>query len=239
MPPHHTASHEISTPRLILRSPVLSDAQAICELRSDPANSPHEPVEPGLTLEIQEQRINRMTASSSSGKNGFMVIVLPLKSAQRRELVDVASEPTTGPGYYIAPSIKDPHNSEDEVEKIIGFGGFNAFSYIPSLSSDNPGNQILLGDVGVMIDHRYWRQGYGVEALTAIIDYGFDTLDCGRMFMGTELHNVAWKTMMNKTLGLTAYETREKSEGGPSKGADGFAWRFGKDDWENAKSRRG
>jgi RimJ/RimL family protein N-acetyltransferase len=97
-PPTHRAYHSIATPRLLIRSAIPSDAQAIASLRGDPKNNPYTPVEPNLSAAVFEDRIRTWTAFAQEGKNAFMVIIL-----------------------------LDNPTSSDGAGTLIGFGGFNCF----------------------------------------------------------------------------------------------------------------
>ncbi|KAL1868537.1 hypothetical protein VTK73DRAFT_3629 [Phialemonium thermophilum] len=71
-PAHYT----INTPRLVVRSTVLSDAPAICALMINQANFPFDEVNPNLTTETYRERIARWAGATARLESAFMVVTL-------------------------------------------------------------------------------------------------------------------------------------------------------------------
>lgn len=82
---------------------------------------------------------------------------------------------------------------------------------IGSADAENQTEPLLIGTVGLAIanlDHRaelgywlgreYWGQGYGTEAVTAAIDFGFDALGLHRIFATHIQRNVASARVLKK-----------------------------------------
>ncbi|KAF7981918.1 hypothetical protein HWV62_31527 [Athelia sp. TMB] len=202
-PRHKT--HTIYTPRLILRSAVLEDAEALASLFSNPANSEFEPHKPDSpTAEKYEIRIAGWEAATAKGESAFMVFALRDQSADEGNEGDA---PLGG--------------------RIIGMGGFNALPF--SFSATDPSTKTLVGDTGVMIDSSETRKGYAREALAATIEYGFETLQCDRMFMETLAANVPFNALM-KAMGLEDV----KKEAVGKFGAE-CVYEFGREVWKSAK----
>lgn len=72
----HQSSHEITTPRLIIRSAKHSDAAGICHVLGNPLNFPHNPVDPDLTLDVFERRIAKWETATAKGDSAFMIVIL-------------------------------------------------------------------------------------------------------------------------------------------------------------------
>ena len=205
---HAIPFHQLTTPRLILRSAILSDAKAVCILRSDSRNNPHGGVhEPDLSAEVQAQRIEEQNDSTAEGKNAWMQVILKPELAEH---------------------VVDDLVVEDGI--LIGMTGFNSFS----LGKDVEGNEALVGDTGAMIDYRYTRKGYGLEAMEAVFEYGLNELGCGMLSLDTFALNAPWRKLM-KTMGLEDVEQDRKI--GDSEGSLGeeIEYKFDKRKWEEGK----
>jgi RimJ/RimL family protein N-acetyltransferase len=63
------------------------------------------------------------------------------------------------------------------------------------------GRSIL--DLGYIVHHPYWRQGYGFEAASALVRYAFETLDAPAVHAHMALDNTASWTLAEK-LGMRA-----------------------------------
>jgi RimJ/RimL family protein N-acetyltransferase len=210
-PSHARPFHQINTPRLIIRSGLPSDAKPFATIRQEPLNNPYGGVhEPDLDEEVQRSRLKEQKTSTANGHNAFMVIVLkPASEVLKLDQLTV----------------------DDGI--LIGMTGFNSYPTTPSLS--NPGKSVLVGDIGALVDYRYARKGYGLEALESVIEYGFDELGCGEMSMDTFAANTPWRGLMN-TMGLGdtgSLRSEEAEDRGPLK--EEVLYRFGKSKWEEAK----
>ena len=74
--PFVRSSHVILTPRLILRTATVTDAEPLCQLLTNPANFPYEEAEKDLEVEQLRARIVRHAASTARGENGWTVVLL-------------------------------------------------------------------------------------------------------------------------------------------------------------------
>ena len=102
-----------------------------------------------------------------------------------------------------------------ETGELVGFGGFNSLPYKPAL--DGSGAEVLVGDLGVLIDRSHWRKGYATEAICAKTEFGFEYFGCGFMFLDTDKDNEPMRALM-RDLGLGHLEAKKPSE-------------FNKEDW--------
>jgi RimJ/RimL family protein N-acetyltransferase len=212
-PAHHRAYHQILTSRLVVRSAVHTDARAIYELFTSLANNPHTEIEKDLSVEVMEARIANWHEAAQKGDSAFMVIILRDPSSPPPLTED--GSPPREIGAYGAQ---------------IGFGGFNAFKEGPPCPSDSQ-RQSLLGDVGGMIDHTYWRQGYALEATSATIEYGATVLGCEYFSMDTAPWNEPWRALM-RSMGLGAVESSRWIE---RTGRNDWNWEFDREVWVRAK----
>ncbi|KAG0647884.1 hypothetical protein D0Z07_6074 [Hyphodiscus hymeniophilus] len=198
--------HSITTPRLILRSGVPQDARAVATIRSEPLNNPHGGVhEPDLPIETQAQRLLEQQESTAAGKNAWMQILLK-------------------------PIFTDHIVEELLVEDgvMIGMTGFNSFP-TATLKTGTKEMDVIVGDTGAMIDYRYARKRYALEAIEAIFEYGFAELGCGMMNIDTAVENKPWRTLM-KTLGLEDVEKLVKTDTGEE-----VVYKFDKEKWDGCK----
>src|SRR3569833_1616364 len=159
-------SYELTTPRLVIRTAVPSDAEAIYAFNSDPANLPlgETQIEPGVTVEKLVPRIGRRKAMQEEGKNAFFVLAL----RETGELVGNMGFNCFEPRSVAEPGGADP--AED----------------------DGP----YLTDIGVMIDHRHWRKGYATEVLCASVEYAFGRVGCRVVRVETGTANEPWRAFM-------------------------------------------
>lgn len=208
--PTRRESHRIETRRLVIRTAVPKDAQAIAALRGNPKNNflgEADSDDPETYL----RRMANWQKASEEGRYAFTVFLL-------RPLPDRSS----------------PAVSEENEGQIIGFGGFNAFRWIDS--PDDPASKALEVDVGAQIDHKYWHKGYGREAFVGVTEYAFAELGAQQVSCDTNVRNEPWRELM-KTVGLGHKEQAHmNSEGHPAAGEKSWLWQFGREDWEGAKS---
>lgn len=166
----------ITSPRLTIRTAVPSDGEALVAYFSNPANFPW-PAEEDLTLEKMLPRIGKWADATAKGQSAFMVIVLR------------------------------------ETDQLIGFGGFNNLPRTEPLGGKpaweirkaSGEGTVLVADVGVSIDHQHQRRGYAKEAVCAVVEYGFQTLDCSYAHLDTQKSNEPMKALMSG-LGIEGVE---------------------------------
>ncbi len=118
-----------------------------------------------------------------------------------------------------------------ETGELVGFGGFNSLPYKPAL--DGSGVEVLVGDLGVLIDRSHWRKGYATEVLCAKSEFGFDYFGCGFMFLDTDKDNEPVRSLM-RAMGLGHVETKKPS----MFNKEDWAWlyEYDKATWETAKA---
>ncbi len=74
--PSPPATYEIETPRLVIRTAISSDADALYHFHSNSANLPYDNIDPNISPDVMRTRIGKWKASAAQGKNAFLVIAL-------------------------------------------------------------------------------------------------------------------------------------------------------------------
>jgi RimJ/RimL family protein N-acetyltransferase len=211
--PYVRPSHILTTPRLLLRSGIPADAKAVATMRSEPLNNPHGGVhEPDLPVSIQAERLEEQQTSTAKGENAWLQIIL------KPELTELVVEEL-----MLREGV------------LIGMTGFNSFP-VEKVGE----KEVLVGDTGAMIDYRYARKGYALEAMEAVFEYGFNELGVGMMSLDTFAVNEPWRKLM-KSMGLEDVEefrtigstNGEGIEEGPL--GEEVLYRFDKAKWEECK----
>lgn len=125
-----------------------------------------------------------------------------------------------------------------ETGQLIGYGGYNTFESVEPgkfLSTpDTPLGEKYMTDFGIMIDHRYWRKGYGLELLSALVEYARGELGCELFRAETDNDNEPWRALM-RSAGLAATEGRHKAS--YDENIDVWVWKFDAAHWEQAKKK--
>lgn len=209
-PPVTESGHTITSPRLITRTAVPSDGEAVTAYFSNPANFPWE-VEPDLTLEKVLPRIDRWAKATEEGRSAFMVIV-------ERE-----SNQLVGFGGYNNLPYTEPLASAPPWEMTQKEGPEEG--------------RVLAADIGMSIDHRYQRRGYAREAVCSAVEYAFEVLGAGYVHMDTAKDNWPFRGLMSD-VGIEGVEGDggETPEGLAFKLArKSCNYRFDRATWDGAK----
>lgn len=111
---------------------------------------------------------------------------------------------------------------------MIGNTGFNSFPLKPSLA--DPAKEVLVADTGILVDYRFLRKGYALEALSAVVEYGFAELGCGMTSLETSADNEPFRSLM-RTMGIG--EGTLRGEGKKQEAA----YLFDVEMWEKAKEQ--
>ncbi|KAJ4390798.1 hypothetical protein N0V93_004396 [Gnomoniopsis smithogilvyi] len=171
-------SYEITSPRLIIRTALESDAEGLHQFLTTPENFPHMPFNAGVTVEKLRASIGRWKDMQAQGINAFLIIVL-------RETGEII-----GQGSY---------NCFDWVEApgTTGAGAVNG---------PDKEKKKKLTDFGVLLDHRHWRKGLGAEAICSMVNFAAEELGCSLFRTETAEENEPWKAVI-RSLGLKEFET--------------------------------
>ena len=172
LPPWARPVHVLHTPRLILRSALESDAPAFTKLFSEPNNNPFGGVRGHFKSENeQRENLSKQAGSTARGENAWLVVILK------------PSNP--------APENTDVLKVDDGL--LIGSTGFNEFK----VRKDEEGKDMLCTDLGCLIDWRFHRKGYALEALQAIFEYAFSELKAQKISAETNTDNKPWRNLMD------------------------------------------
>ena len=173
------SGYTITSPRLVIRTAVPSDGEALVAFFTNPANFPWEP-EKDLTLEKILPRIGRWAKATEEGRSAFMVVVL-------RETGDVIGFGGFNSLPHTGPLGSEPTWTMAKKEGPVGEGVVQA------------------ADIGMSIDHRYQRKGYAREAVCMLAEYGFGTLGCSYAHMDTAKDNEPFRALM-RDMGIKEVE---------------------------------
>ncbi|KAF6820637.1 acetyltransferase [Colletotrichum musicola] len=195
---------EIRSPRIIIRTAVDSDAEAFLKFLTTPENVLFQESEKDLTLDRIRTRIAKFAELTAKGKHGWVVFVLR------------------------------------ETNEPIGYGGYNGSEsvdpteFLPGTTTLSPGEKRNMTDLGIGIDHRHWRKGYGLEIFEALIEYARVNLGCEQFRTETGDDNQPWRSLM-AAAGLGQFETREKASYDVNQ--EVWLWRFDVGHWEKSKTK--
>ncbi|KAJ3111422.1 hypothetical protein HK100_002695 [Physocladia obscura] len=206
-PAHARASHRFETPRLILRSTEVDDAEALTLVYGDPLNNPL-----GFVIDdkrsVAEHRasIEKQILSTARGENAWLVVIL------KPDQVGVS---------YKESDLQQLHVHDGF---FIGCTGFNSFRI-------GPDSATLTSDIGAVIHHLFRKRAMALETLQAVIEYGFSVLGVTVFTLETNARNVPFRALMER-LGVAVEQI---TEGGFGQEGDAVNYQFGMDEWKVAK----
>ncbi|OHE94395.1 acetyltransferase [Colletotrichum orchidophilum] len=125
-----------------------------------------------------------------------------------------------------------------DTRKLVGYGGYNTFGSIDPaefLSETTlPAGKTYLTDIGIIVDHKHWRKGYGLESVSALIEYARNELGCEVFRAETGDDNEPWRALM-RAAGLAKFEGRHKASYDPSQ--EVWVWKFDAGHWRREQER--
>lgn len=202
-------TYEITSPRLVIRTALDSDAESLHQFLTTAENFPHTPYNKELTVDKLRGAIGRWKNMQANGDNAFLIIVL----RQTGEII--------GQGSYNcfewsqAPAAQVGGGEADE-------------------TSRKTTKKKLLTDVGVMLDHRHWRKGLGAEAVCSLVEFAVEGLGCSLFRTETGKENDAWKGLI-RCLGLSEFESFGPQS--YDEKVQGWVWKFDADDWQQVRAK--
>jgi len=125
-----------------------------------------------------------------------------------------------------------------ETSELIGYGGYNTFEsvdpgeFLPETTL-SPGKKYMT-DIGIIIDHKHWRKGYGLELVSVLFEYARIELHINLFRAETGDDNEPWRSLM-RAAGLAEFEGRNKASYDASQ--DVWVWKFDAGHWEQAKQK--
>ncbi|GKT41516.1 uncharacterized protein ColSpa_01697 [Colletotrichum spaethianum] len=125
-----------------------------------------------------------------------------------------------------------------DTNQVIGHGSYNTFeSQDPAEfltdTTLSPGKKYMT-DIGAIIDYRYWRKGYGMELVSALVEYAWIEFGCELFRTETGNDNDPWRALM-RAMGLADFEGRHKASYDANQ--DVWVWKFDAGHWKQAKEK--
>lgn len=205
------SGHTITSPRLIIRTAVPSDSEALVDYFTNAANFPWEP-EKDLTREKVLPRIDRWAKATGEGKSAFMVVV-QRDSDQLIGFGGFNNFPYTGSlGSEPTWKMKQQEGPREGIVRV--------------------------ADIGISIDHKYQRKGYAREAVCALAEYGLGKLECGYVHMDTAKDNEPLRALMrDMSIDEVEGDGGEAVEGAAfCYASKSFNYEFDRPAWETVKN---
>lgn len=213
-PPITKTSYFFTTPRLNIRSPLTRDVPFLLHMFTNPANHTYETIDPGVSLEVYDQRVRDWHDNAEAGAQAFLIVCLKPESGAATD----DDTPIGFSGYY---NIKESGGPQED-------------------GSTQP--EVRKSGTGIFIDAPdYVHKGYAVEALWAVLEFGFASpsatagagLDLDEIEIGTLAENKPFQAVMRK-MGLE--DLGVDSIGGdafePHKGKKVVDWILGRGEWQ-------
>ncbi|WYZ46651.1 hypothetical protein EsH8_IX_000876 [Colletotrichum jinshuiense] len=125
-----------------------------------------------------------------------------------------------------------------ETNQLIGYGGYNTFESAEPAeflreTTLEPG-QKKMTDIGIVLDHKYWRKGYGLELVSVLVEFARLELGCELFRAETGNDNEPWRALM-RAAGLAEFEGKHKASYDANQ--DVWVWMFDSGHWEQAKTK--
>ncbi|OAA70281.1 acetyltransferase [Cordyceps fumosorosea ARSEF 2679] len=92
--------------------------------------------------------------------------------------------------------------------------------------------ETAMADLGVMLDHRFWGRGYGLEVLIGLVEWARREVGAGVFRTETEPGNELWRALMARA-GLGGREGRARASYDEDK--EVLQWRWDVAAWEEAR----
>ncbi|EFQ34286.1 acetyltransferase [Colletotrichum graminicola] len=126
-----------------------------------------------------------------------------------------------------------------DTNELIGNGGYNTFESVDpseflSGTTTLPPGEKRMTDLGIGIDHKHWRKGYGLEALEGLIEHARTNLGCELFRTETGDDNQPWRSLM-RTAGLGEFEARNKASYDASQ--EVWVWKFDAGHWNQSVNK--
>ncbi|KZL85123.1 gcn5-related n-acetyltransferase [Colletotrichum incanum] len=193
--------------------------------------------------EIKSPRLIVRTATNSDAEDFYDLMTNPenfpfeepeknLTIERLRTRIDKFTEFTAeGKNAFMVVVLQDTN-------QLIGYGGYNTFESIDPAeflteTTLSPGKKYMT-DFGIIIDHRYRRKGYGLELISALVEYARVELDCELFRAETGNDNESWRAFM-RAVGLTDFEGRHKASYDANQVV--WVWKFDSGHWDEAKEK--
>lgn len=200
-------SYEITSPRLIIKTALESDAEDLHRFLTTAENFPHTPYDKDLTVEKLRGSIGRWKDMQAKRANAFLIVVL-------RETGEIIGQGSYNCFEWVAAASEtstegDAAPGQEETKK-------------------------MLTDFGVMLDHQHWRKGLGTEAVCSLVDFAIEEVGCSLFRTETAEENEVWRDFMRR-VGLEEFESFGPQS--YDEKIKGWIWKFDADDWQTLKAK--
>lgn len=198
---------EIKTPRVLMRTGTTADTEGYLKYSIEPANFPYGGCDATLTLEKCEKRVANFAEWTAEGKHAWIMFL-------SREMGD-----------------------------FMGFGGYNCFeavdatAFLPgsaAAEASKAGETKTLADMGIMLDHKYWGKGYGIEIMIGLVEHARREMGAELFRTETDLGNKEWQALM-KRIEVGEYMRKEKASYDANK--EVLQWRWDEKIWLESKDK--
>lgn len=208
-PPFPPATWEIKSPRLVIRTALPSDAEALYDMSTKPGNSYGEELPDYSAMSVEKKRatIENWRVLQAKGQCAWLVIAL------RDELGGQVMGTHGFNCFRPRAAVRDEGGPDDE-------------SVVEPGPAEVEGR--YLTDLGITIDHEHWRKGYATEAFAMSAEHAFGQLGCQVVRVETGVNNVPWRTFMH-ALGLDG-EVQGKAGWGDGS-EDAYMWKIDQEAW--------
>lgn len=206
---------EIKTPRVLIRTGVASDADAYSRYATTPANFPHGGCEASMTPDKAAERIALFARRRTAGGK-FACL------------------------FFLSRATGD----------LLGYGGYNCFEVVDDAAlflatgraggdaadgeMKEDGTSRVMADMGIMLDHRFWGQGYGLEILTGMVEGARGEVGAALFRTETDLENKEFRALMERAQ-LGGRVSSEQASYDADKAV--LQWRWDAEAWEEAKRK--
>lgn len=197
---------EIKTPRVVIRTGLPSDAEAFARYNRTPANFSHGGCQPDATTDKAAGTIAKFTQWAAEGKHAWVFMFAR------------------------------------ETGEFMGYGGYNCFASVnaasflagPSSSTDSETKDDVLADMGIMLDHRFWGAGYGLEIFIGLVAWAQREMGARVFRTETDVENEEWQALMRRAQLGECVSTEAASYDAAKKV---LQWRWNDETWQQAKKK--
>ncbi|OAA78980.1 gcn5-related n-acetyltransferase [Akanthomyces lecanii RCEF 1005] len=201
---------EIKTPRVLIRTGVASDAAAYSRYATSPANFPYGGCEPSMTPGKAAERIALFARRTADGR--FACVL------------------------FFSRATGD----------LVGYGGYNCFEvvddaalFLAAGTGGDPDGEMkersaVMADVGIMLDRRFWGQGYGLEILIGLVEGARRDVGAELYRTETDPENKEYRALMERAQ-LGGCVSGERASYDEQK--EVLQWRWDARAWEEAKRK--
>ncbi|KAJ6787632.1 hypothetical protein PWT90_10565 [Aphanocladium album] len=218
--PFARAAIEFKTPRVLARTGQPSDAESFASYNRDAANFPYGGCQPEATADQAAKTIESFARWAAEGKHAWIFFFSRATGAlmgyggyNAFEQVDDADKFLAGPTAAAAAAEKTEAHGETNKQAAAA---------------------AVMADMGIMLDHRFWGQGYGLEIFVGLTEWARREMGAAVFRTETDLENQAWQALMRRA---EVGECVHREKASYSKDKDVLQWRWDDEAWAEARRR--